>query len=84
MDRRGEIMVLQSRAGTFFVNGGRMLVRLGSFHCQFSLHSGQYFAVLVQYRVPGVGSLFKFGVSLILKKKKETNHFIHLKKYLQI
>lgn len=44
-----------------------MLVRLGSFHCEFSLNSGQNFAVLVQYRVPGVGSFFEFCTSLVLE-----------------
>lgn len=59
---------------TFSVDGIWVLVRLGSLHCQFPLDSGQNFAILIQYSVPGVGSFFKLWVALILaakmKKKK--------------
>lgn len=48
-----------------------MLVGFGPLHCQFPLDSGQNFAVLIQYRVPGVASFFKFWVSLILSTKKQ-------------
>lgn len=44
-----------------------MLVGFGSLHGKFSLNSGQNFAVLVQYRVPGVVPFFEFWDSLILE-----------------
>lgn len=48
-----------------------MLVGLGSLHCKFSLNSGQNFAVLVQYGVPGVGPFFEFCASLILENEED-------------
>lgn len=51
------------------MDGVGVLVGLGSLHCQFPLHSGQNLTILVQYRVPGVGSLFELRVSLVLVTK---------------
>lgn len=42
---------------TFSVDGIGMLVGLDLLHGQFPLDSGQHFTILIQYSVPGVGSL---------------------------
>lgn len=48
-----------------------MLVGLCSLDSQFPLDFGQYLAIKIHYRVPGVGPLFKLWVSLILGKKRK-------------
>lgn len=63
---------------TFSVDGVGMLVGLGSLHRQLPLDSGQNLAILIQYRVPGVGSFFKLWVSLVLRTKKQEMVVINL------
>lgn len=53
-----------------------MLVGFGSLHGKFSLNSGQNFAVLVQYRVPGVVPFFEFWDSLI--------HLVHSEAVIEL
>lgn len=62
---------------TPFIDSVGMPVGFSPLHCQFTLDSGQNFAILIQYGVPGVASFFKFGVSLILSTKTQDTKICH-------